>query len=77
VDDTMRNLLELLSTKLELCARLPVAALEAGREGHDDTATTFRRLADVERRSIEELKRCLLAELSATTIPAAEHGRRA
>ena len=33
-----RNLLGVLSAKLELCARLPVYEWEAGSEGHDDCA---------------------------------------
>ncbi len=63
----MRNLLELLSGKLELCARLPVLTLEAHREGHEDVVKAFEDLAESERGAIERLKRCLLAELVATT----------
>lgn len=54
-DATLANLLATLSGKLELCARLPVLAYEADREGHVGTAAAFRALADSERRSLEAL----------------------
>jgi hypothetical protein len=75
-DETMRNLLELLSSKLELCARLPVLELEAGGEGHLDVVEAFREIAEVERGSIETLKRCLLHELVETTDAPADRARR-
>jgi hypothetical protein len=76
-DETTRNLLELLSAKLELCARLPVLELEAGGEGHHEAVEAFREIAEVERGSIETLKRCLLVELAATTEdPKPDRGRR-
>jgi len=50
-DATMKNLLALLTAKLELCEGLPVWEWEAGNEGHREQAASFRRLADAERRS--------------------------
>jgi hypothetical protein len=59
-DATLRNLLDVLSAKLELCATLPVYEWEAGREGHAESATAFRDLAEAERLSccdvIEQLR---------------------
>jgi hypothetical protein len=50
-DATLRNLLGVLSAKLELCATLPVYEWEAGSEGYDDCAAAFRDLAAAERHS--------------------------
>ena len=59
-DATLKNLLGVLSAKLELCATLPVFEWEAGREGHAESATAFRDLAEAERLSccdvIEQLQ---------------------
>jgi hypothetical protein len=54
-DATLRNLLGVLTVKLELCASLPVYEWEAGSEGHEDCAAAFRTLADAERRSCNEV----------------------
>ena len=54
-DATLRNLLGLLSAKLELCASLPVYEWEAGSEGHDDCAAAFRMLAEAERKSCNDV----------------------
>jgi hypothetical protein len=54
-DATLRNLLGVLNAKLDLCASLPVYEWEAGSEGHDDCAATFRTLAESERRSCNEV----------------------
>jgi hypothetical protein len=50
-DATLRNLLGVLNAKLELCARLPVFAWEAGHDGHHELAASFTRLAEAERTS--------------------------
>jgi hypothetical protein len=50
-DATLKNLLGVLSAKLELCASLPVYEWEAGTEGYEDCAAAFRDLAEAERRS--------------------------
>lgn len=62
-DATLENLLSLLSTKLELCARLPVCEWEASDEGHERCATAFRDFAEAERRSCGEVLLCLRAHL--------------
>jgi hypothetical protein len=52
---TLRNLLAVLNAKLELCAALPVYEWDADREGYDECAAAFRRLAEAERRSCTDL----------------------
>jgi hypothetical protein len=54
-DATLRNLLGVLNTKLELCASLPVYEWEAGSEGFQECAAAFRRLAEAERRSCTDV----------------------
>jgi hypothetical protein len=54
-DATLKNLLGVLSAKLELCASLPVYEWEAGSEGHHACARAFRDLAEAERRSCSEV----------------------
>jgi hypothetical protein len=54
-DATLRNLLGVLTAKLELCASLPVYEWEAGSEGHEDCAAAFRMLAEAERQSCNEV----------------------
>jgi hypothetical protein len=54
-DATLKNLLGVLSAKLELCASLPVYEWEAGSEGHHECASVFRDLAEAERRSCSEV----------------------
>jgi hypothetical protein len=55
VDLTLRNLLDVVTLKLDVCARLAVYDYEASSEGHDCDAATFRELADAERRSVGEI----------------------
>ena len=43
----------------ELCARLPVFEYEASSQGHDDCVRAFRRLAEPERQSFNEVLACL------------------
>jgi hypothetical protein len=50
-DATLKNLLGVLSAKLDLCASLPVFEWEANTEGYADCAAAFRQLAEAERRS--------------------------
>ena len=54
-DATLRNLLGVLSAKLELCATLPVYEWEAGSEGYDECAAAFHDLAAAERRSLTDM----------------------
>jgi hypothetical protein len=65
-DATMKNLLALLSTKLELCAGLPVWEWEAGNEGHRERAASFRALAAEERRSCIDIMEWLREHLELT-----------
>jgi len=62
-DATLKNLLGVLTTKLELCAELPVFEWEAGNEGHDSCARAFRALAEEERDSCATVLECLRAHL--------------
>lgn len=65
-DATMRNLLSLLTTKLEICAGLPVWEWEAGNEGHRERAAGFRELAAAERRSCIDIMDWLREHLERT-----------
>jgi hypothetical protein len=58
-DTTLQNLLQTLGAKLDLCSRLPVFEYEAASEGHDESATLFRQLAESERDSFNTLALCL------------------
>jgi hypothetical protein len=64
---TLRNLIELLQTKLELSARLPVLIFEAEGDGDLECARLFRSLVISEKQQIsallEGLRRHLDAEL--------------
>jgi hypothetical protein len=64
VDVTMRNLLGVLNTKLELCARLPVYEWEAQHAGHNSCAQAFGDWAEAEHRSCAEVLDCLREMLS-------------
>ena len=65
-DPTLRNLLGVLTQKLDLCARLPVFEYEATSDGDERCALAFRRLADAERRSTSEVIECLREHLTRT-----------
>jgi hypothetical protein len=69
-DETLKGLLSTLSTKLELCARLPFLAYQADQEGFGDAAAAFRALAISERRSLGELVASLRAHLDQTDVMA-------
>jgi hypothetical protein len=62
-DTTVQNLLALLTTQLELCARLPVYEWEANRDGHHGCARTFRSVAEVEQQSCSEVLQRLRTQL--------------
>ena len=62
-DETLKGLLGTLSTKLELCGRLPFLAYQADQEGFRDAAAAFRALAVSERRSIADLVASLRTHL--------------
>lgn len=65
-DETLKAILATLSTKLELCGRLPFLAYQADQEGFKDVAAAFRSLAVAERRQLEELLRSLRYHLDHT-----------
>lgn len=62
-DRTLQNLLGTLSAKLELLGRLPVYEYEAAIEGRDASVIAFRELAEVERRTFNNLLGCLRVQL--------------
>jgi rubrerythrin len=70
-DETLKALLGTVSTKLELCGRLPFLAYQADQEGFQDVASAFRSLAIAERRLLEELLTSLRFHLERTTETAA------
>jgi rubrerythrin len=65
-DETLKALLATVSSKLELCGRLPFLAYQAEQEGFGDAATAFRNLAAAERRLLEELLASLRLHLDHT-----------
>ena len=65
-DVTLQNLLGVLVAKLDTCRRLPIFEYEAGSEGYAACATAFRRLADAERESVNQLLACLQDHLVET-----------
>jgi rubrerythrin len=68
-DETLKALLATLSTKLELCGRLPFLAYQADQEGFQDVAAAFRSLAVAERQQLGELLTSLRYHLD-HTVPA-------
>jgi hypothetical protein len=58
-DATLKNLIGVLNTKLELCSHLPVFAWEASNEGCEESAVALRTLAEMERRSCAAVIDCL------------------
>ena len=62
-DSTLQNLLAVLTTKLDLCARLPVYEFEADNAGLADAASFFSALASAERESVYELGQSLRVHL--------------
>jgi rubrerythrin len=55
IDATLENLLSVLRSELDLCARLPIFAYEATTEGHHDCASLLRTLAGTERAHVEQV----------------------
>ena len=62
-DTALRNLLAVLTTKLDLCARLPIYEFEADNEGFADAASLFSALASAEHESVRELIESLRVHL--------------
>jgi hypothetical protein len=71
-DRTLQNLLGILSAKLDLCGRLPIYEYEAASEGFLHCAATFNALAAAERRSFDEVARCLRDHLATVAEQRAE-----
>ena len=71
-DRTLENLLRTLIAKLDLCARLPVYEYEADSEGHYASAAAFHQLGADERRSFDDLLRCLRTHLEELDAPREE-----
>lgn len=65
-DETLQNLVTVLSLKLDLCARLPIFEYEAESEGFTDSASFFGALASAERASVNDIRRSLQSHLAAT-----------
>jgi hypothetical protein len=75
-DPALRNLLGILTAKLELFAYLPVFEYEAAVDGNEIFAAAFHRLAEHERRTFDELLACLrihLNDMALSTGGAAHH----
>jgi hypothetical protein len=62
-DPTLENLLSVLRSELDLCARLPIFAYEATTDGHDDCASLLRTLAATERAHVEQVLTALQRHL--------------
>jgi hypothetical protein len=62
---TVRNLAEQLERSIETSARLRLFSVEANQEGLEDTAQTYERLDQLERRQILELELQLRRQLDA------------
>jgi rubrerythrin len=59
VENTLHNVIQTLSVKLDSAARYGLYAEDARLEGYDDCVALFSRLAEHEQRAIEDLKGCL------------------
>ena len=62
-DRSLQNLLSTLGAQLDMCSRLPVYEYEASSEGHEALAIAFHELAEVERRTFNNLLTCLRVHL--------------
>jgi hypothetical protein len=63
VKNTFHNLVQTLSVKLDSAARYGLYQEDASKDGFDDCADMFGRLADREQESIQDLMRCLEAHI--------------
>lgn len=59
VKNTIHNLIQTLSTKLDSAARYGLYMEDARTDGYDDCAKMFERLAGREKESIDDLLACL------------------
>jgi rubrerythrin len=66
VENSIHNLVQTLSVKLDSAARYGLYQQDARDEGFDDCAELFGRLAEQEQDAIQELLSCLRDHLPAT-----------
>ena len=66
-DTTLQNLLNILTAKLDLSARLPVFEYEADSEGFPEAASFISALASAERESVHDVIRSLRQHLDRTS----------
>ena len=66
-DTTLQNLLNILTAKLDLSARLPVFEYEADSEGFPEAASFMSALASAERESVQDVLRSLRMHLDQTS----------
>jgi rubrerythrin len=59
VQNTIHNLIQTLSTKLDSAARYGLYQEDARKDGYDDCAKVFATLAEREQESIRDLVTCL------------------
>jgi rubrerythrin len=59
VQNSIHNLVQTLSVKLDSAARYPLYQQDAQEDGFDDCAELFGRLAQQEQVAIQELLRCM------------------
>ena len=59
VQNTIHNLVQTLSIKLDSAARYGLYQEDARHDGYDDCADMFQRLAESEQKSIQDLMRCM------------------
>lgn len=59
VKNTIHNLIQTLSTKLDSAARYGLYQDDARKDGHEDCAEVFATLAEREQQSIRDLVKCL------------------
>jgi rubrerythrin len=59
VKNTLHNLIQTLSVKLDSAARYGLYTEDARIDGYQDCAELFGRLTEQERRAIDDLKACL------------------
>ena len=68
VDNTIHNLIQTLSVKLDSSARYGLYAEDAKKDGRNDCSVLFARLAQQEDEAIRDLFRCLQMNVSAEMI---------
>jgi hypothetical protein len=74
VSDTIHNLVQTLSVKLDSAYRYGIYQQDAIREGHEDCAQVFADIATRERETIDRLIRCLQERIGDVPLSAAGEG---